>query len=168
MTWSDRLSWGLRLSLAGLFMTAGLLKIPDVAGFAEAVAAYGLLPAWLTLPAAAYLPWLELTAGLALLLPHWHRAAGVVLMGMMLSFTAALASAHVRGLNLDCGCFGPDESAGYAWQLIRNTAILASLAALLILGRGRPSLKPAPDRDSGPTGEGRGPASFQLGLPPKP
>lgn len=99
-----------RLLLAAVFIYAGLVKAGDVIAFAGQIANYQLLPyAWNYLVAAT-LPYLELLCGVLLLLNMRVRPAVLVLFLLNLVFIAALASALVRGLDIDCGCFKPDAA----------------------------------------------------------
>ena len=57
-----------RLVLGGVFVVAGVLKVPDPAAAVRAVRAYRLLPEPLVAPVAFGLPVVEIAVGLALLL----------------------------------------------------------------------------------------------------
>ena len=128
--------WVLRLALAGLFVAAGALKVPDPWAFATEVHNYKLTPWDVSVVTAFYLPWLEIFAGLALLVRRWQPGALAALAGMTLVFTVALALAWYRGLDISCGCFGkaaPGEKANYPLLLARDVAMLAGIAYLAAL-----------------------------------
>ena len=55
-----------RLLLGGVFVAAGMLKLPDPAAAVRAVRAYRLLPEVLVAPVAFGLPVIEIAVGLAL------------------------------------------------------------------------------------------------------
>ena len=126
----------LRLLLGAVFLWAAAVKLPDMAGFAESVANYRVLPpGWVPLFAAA-LVGVELVAGAALVAGWWPRAAAAVVALLLLVFTAALSQALLRGIDLACGCFGGKESA--SWGTVgRDLALLALAIASLALGPGR-------------------------------
>jgi putative oxidoreductase len=116
----------LRLLIAALFLFAAITKLFDPSAFAQQIANYQLTP-W---PAAAvlsvFLPALELCVGTCLLLGRWESGALVWLAILLTIFSGALLSAIVRGLSIDCGCFGRSvENTGTLWPLIRNLALLA-------------------------------------------
>ncbi len=127
------LLWLPRLLLAFLFILAGTLKVirPDV--FLDNILNYRLVShsfAWL---AAFYLPVLEITAGLALLVNKTCRSAAWILMLCMVVFVIALLLAWGRGLNIECGCFGAlFPLADYAWILVRDGVIISLLLWILM------------------------------------
>lgn len=124
-----------RLTLAGVFIYAGFTKGQDPVAFAGQVAGYQILPyAWNYL-VAAILPYLELLCGILLLLNKRVRPALLVLFGLNLIFILALSSLIVRGIDIDCGCFGP-EAAGKtspALALWRDAGILILLILTWVL-----------------------------------
>ncbi len=96
---------GSRMIIALVFLYAGSMKAQDVAAFAGQIAQYQLLPyAWNYL-VAGILPYLELLCGVLLLVNQRVRPATLVLFVLNLVFIAVLASAVVRGFDIDCGCF---------------------------------------------------------------
>ena len=68
-----------RLVLGTVFLSAGITKIVDPAGFALAVYNYHILPAWLVNLAAVTLPWIEVVAGVCLVLGLWVPGSALVL-----------------------------------------------------------------------------------------
>lgn len=120
-----------RFVLAGLFLLAGVLKIHDPGAFARALATFEMLPAGMVHPTAIVLPWVEVAAALALLIRPLGRDAGrLILAALLVAFTAAILAGLVRGLNIECGCFGPLSGllGGSRWAVARNAALLALLA----------------------------------------
>jgi putative oxidoreductase len=128
-----RFSTSLRFKLAGLvrillgalFLLAGGLKVLDPAAFAVEIERYQLLPWWGCALLALFFPWLEVCVGIGLLIEPIWRGALVWAIGLLLIFSAALLSAMLRGLSIDCGCFGRVwQSTGTFWPLIRNLVLL--------------------------------------------
>lgn len=116
-----------RLTLAGLFLWAGWLKALDPGAFAAQVAAYQLLPyAWNYLVAAT-LPYGELLAGALLLANCRVRPAALLLGGLTVIFMGALGSLLLRGLEIDCGCFG-SAAGSSAWAALARDAGILLLA----------------------------------------
>ncbi|MGA8655168.1 MAG: MauE/DoxX family redox-associated membrane protein [Chthoniobacterales bacterium] len=128
-----------RVVLGGLFMFAGVTKAYDPAGFATEIQNYQLLPWVGCVLLALFLPWVEVLAGGSLFLKGCERGALLLISTMLVAFSAALISAMVRGLNIDCGCFGRAiPSTGVVWPLIRNVGLMI-LAGMLWIGRARGS-----------------------------
>ncbi len=125
-----------RLGLAAVWLISGGIKAADSGQTYVAVRAYDVLPLDAVGPVAAVLPWLELALGLLLLVGLGVRAAATVSAVVLLGFVAGLVQAWVRGLAIDCGCFGgggavdPDATA-YGLELLRDAGFLA-LAVWLI------------------------------------
>lgn len=137
-----------RLLLGGVFVVAGLLKLPDPAEAVRAVRAYRLLPEVLVGPVAFGLPVLEVAVGLALLAGVFVRTAAWASALLMLVFLVGVGSAWARGLQIDCGCFGGggQVQAGqtaYPAEVARDTALLLVALALARWPHSRFSLAPS-------------------------
>lgn len=134
------LVWILRAVLGGLFVFAGAAKLRDPVAFAIEIGNYRLWPE-LAPYLAATLPAVEIACGLGLLLLplKWRRSAALAVCGVMVAFTAAVASTLVRGINIDCGCFGGDSTPVTGLTVARDLALIAMAGGLLLLDRpGRP------------------------------
>jgi uncharacterized membrane protein YphA (DoxX/SURF4 family) len=94
------------LALAAVFIYAGIDKIRDPLQFADSIAAFAILPAVLINLLALGLPPFEMACGLLLLPPATRRIGALAVAVISVVFFTALASALLRGLTLDCGCFG--------------------------------------------------------------
>ncbi len=95
-----------RLGAAVIWIAAGAAKIPQIQAFQVVVQRYALLPDFLTGPFSYVLPFLEMAIGLYLAAGLFVR--GTALLGTVLFavFLTAQLSAWIRGISLDCGCFG--------------------------------------------------------------
>lgn len=134
---SGRVSYHLcRLLLGGVFLWAGAVKALDVPAFAGQVAAYQLLPYAWNYTVAAMLPYVELLAGALLLVNLRVKPAALLLVGLNTLFILVLFSVLMRGLNIDCGCFGPDAGTTPLQALGRDLVLLA-LAVAVFRQRGR-------------------------------
>jgi uncharacterized membrane protein YphA (DoxX/SURF4 family) len=125
-----------RLILGGVLFAAGWLKIFTPAKSQMAVRAYEVLPIGLANFLGIALPWLEVGFGILLIIGVAVRLSAIVGGGLMVLFIAAISQAWVRGLSIDCGCFGgggtvdPGETK-YLSEILRDTG-LALLALYLI------------------------------------
>ena len=95
-----------RIVLGGLFVYAGVAKALDPLDFAQNIRNYRLVGQELSFIAAVVLPWLEILAGLALAAGVWTRASSLLISGLLVFFIALTVVTIVRGLDVDCGCFG--------------------------------------------------------------
>lgn len=132
--WWPRLVWAARLVLAGVLLAAAIPKLADPAGFAAKLPNYRLFPDAAVNVVAAVAPMWELLAAAALISGRTYRGGVWLATGLMATFTVLIASALLRGIDLDCGCFGNTVQAepANALDLLRNIALLA-LAGFLAL-----------------------------------
>ena len=131
---------GVRIVLGALFIWAAITKLPDMAGFAQDVANYRVVPAALVPFVASAVVGIELLGGIALVAGVMERAAAAVIACLLVAFIAFLSQALLRGIDLRCGCFGGDEPASW-WTVARD---LLMLAAAVVVARG-----PVPQRQLG-------------------
>lgn len=113
-----------RLTLGGLFVYAGAIKADDVTAFAGSIAGYQILPYFGNYLVAATLPYIEVIAGVLLLVNRRVRPAALLLAGLTLVFMAVLISVIARGLEIDCGCFGSGAHTTPTAALLRDAGIL--------------------------------------------
>lgn len=104
---SPYLSLVSRLVLGGVFLYAGASKVFDPGGLAASIRSYGLgLPEWFVTLSAYSLPLIEVLLGAYLLAGLFTRPSAWIANGLMALFLAALVQGALRGLEIDCGCFG--------------------------------------------------------------
>lgn len=119
-----------RLLLGFLFLFTACVKLPDIKmRSVNAVYEYGILPVEPVNLAAAFgyaLPFLELFAGLALVLGILTRLAAIGGGLLGLSFTIGEAVVLLQGRNINCGCFG-----GIMDTLVSQTLYLSILIVVL-------------------------------------
>ena len=109
-----------------LFAFAGLAKVGDPASFAAQVHNFRLVPVALENLVAMTLPWVEIVTALALVLGLRARAAAWLATASMAAFTVAVVLALVRGLDIECGCFGTaDASRVGVMKVLQNVGFLA-------------------------------------------
>jgi uncharacterized membrane protein YphA (DoxX/SURF4 family) len=95
-----------RLLVGGVLVTAGALKAMDPTQTVLAVGAYALLPAKGSLAVGFLLPGVEITVGAALVTGFLLRGAALLAALLSAVFLFVVASAHLRHLDIACGCFG--------------------------------------------------------------
>ncbi len=125
----------LRLALGGVFIYAGAVKIVDAPNFARDIQHYQLTPWFISAHAAVYLPWLEVFAGLAIIIRKLPLGAALVLVILNVVFLAAITSAWARGLDISCGCFGKEEQniqTHFPQLIARDLALLTAAITIFI------------------------------------
>jgi uncharacterized membrane protein YphA (DoxX/SURF4 family) len=134
VTPSRALALVLRLLVGAVLAAAGALKLRAPGAFATEIANYQLFPA-----AAPYLavtlPVVEVVLGVAVVVAPraWRRAAALGALAMFAGFTVAVASAYLRRINIDCGCFGTGGGPINALTVARNVGLVTAAALALRL-----------------------------------
>jgi uncharacterized membrane protein YphA (DoxX/SURF4 family) len=145
-TWQPWLSTAARVVLAAVLLVAGGIKVTDLAASARAVNAYQLMSWEMAQFVGVVQPILEIGVGLLLLAGLATRLAAWLTAAAMAVFIAGIASAWARGLSIDCGCFSRGgnlpvgESPNYAWDIVRDAALLALAIYLIVFPASRYSL----------------------------
>lgn len=95
-----------RILLGLIFLFAGIAKISDPVRFIFTLREFNLFSEAVIPFMALYLPWLEFILGLFLILGLLYRASAFLLACLNTMFAIAILTVIVRGMEIDCGCFG--------------------------------------------------------------
>ena len=131
-----------RLVLGGVLLLAGYLKAQSPSKAQMAVRAYRLLPVGIANFFGLALPWLEIGAGILLIIGITVRYASIFGGALMLLFVGAISQAWARGLSIDCGCFGGggEVAAGhtqYLQEILRDLGLTAAAIFLYLYPHGK-------------------------------
>jgi len=130
---------GFRIFIGVLFVAASVHKILDPFEFAVSIRNYMIAPASWSNIIALTLPWIELGAGLMLILGIQTKPAALLTTGMLAVFFAALIYAYSIGLDIDCGCFSSSSSSEGRvgiYHLVRDSLLVVISASVLLFDRG--------------------------------
>lgn len=122
-----------RWLLGALLIVTGALKVGHPAVLASAIAGFRLLPPGVVAPLAVILPYFEMLLGLYLVTGLFTRVAGWVATAQFVLYAAAIASAVLRGIPANCGCFGPGDAAVADWPHVVFDLVLAGIALFIAL-----------------------------------
>ena len=123
-----------RVLLGGLLLVAGALKIGHPAELASNIAGFRLLPAAIVGPLALALPYIEVLLGAYLVAGLFTRTAAAVASFQFLCYGGAVASAVLRHIPANCGCFGPNDAAIADWPHVAFDLALAAASAFVVFG----------------------------------
>ena len=129
-----------RLVLALVLGYAALTKIADPQGTVRAVRAYKILPDTLAVWVGHGLPAVELVLAVVLLAGVALRLAALASAVLLAVFLGGIVSAQVRGLQIDCGCFGGGGATShpsYGTDILRDVALLLVALGTAWVGRSR-------------------------------
>jgi uncharacterized membrane protein YphA (DoxX/SURF4 family) len=111
--------------LVGLvFIYASIDKLANPAYFAGTIQNYQILPDSLINLVAIILPWLELICGILLISGLWHQSAAILISTLIIIFILAIGSVILRGLDIQCGCFGSGSAANFG-RIVEDLFLLA-------------------------------------------
>ncbi len=137
MSVDPAIAWTLRVALAALFATAAFHKAADLAAFAATLRDYRMLPAAVTGLLAPCFAAAEALVAVSLLAPGWAGSAAAGGAGLLLVYTAAIATNLLRGRReIDCGCFGPRVRQSISGGLVARNAVLVAGAFVAALPAG--------------------------------
>src|SRR5947208_2883996 len=117
---SEWLTIRVQLFLGALFVIAAVPKILDPPSFAHMIYNYRIVPGQFVNLMALTMPWVELLAGLALILGVWKRAALGLIAAMLIVFITAIGINLVRDNAIDCGCFNVADAGKTHQQRIHD------------------------------------------------
>ncbi len=131
-----------RLLVGGVLVVAGYLKVGNIAKSKMAVRAYEVLPISIANLLGEILPWLEIGAGLLLILGVAVKWSSIFAAALMFIFVAAIAQAWARGLSIDCGCFGGGGQVApgktrYLQEILRDLGLAITALYLIRYPLGR-------------------------------
>ena len=135
MKWIGRLAY---IALGATFVWAGVAKLIDPSRFLSSILTYEVFGYTLAVAASLFVPYLELCVGFSLASGFLRGGARWLAGALTLVFLLLLIQAAVRGLDVDCGCFGSEAKAsetGFAWPIGRDILMLLALAVAVACER---------------------------------
>ena len=96
-----------RITISMVFRWSGIAKLFAPKEFSVIIESYGLIPDIWIMPAAFLLSMSEVAAGFGLMLDI-HGPLSVIT-GLLVLFMTVLSYSIWMGLDIDCGCFGPQD-----------------------------------------------------------
>lgn len=126
----------LRWVLVVVFALAGMSKLHDPHRFADAIAGFRIMPDAYLMFVAIGMPVFELLLSVLIVLPN-RALKRISSLGYMLTlgmFTGLLLLTWVRGIAVDCGCFGELFQFGGKWSVplaILRNAVLLCVSAIV-------------------------------------
>ena len=115
----------IRTFLGFIFVFSGIQKILDPNGFSVAIENYKLFPIFLINLIAITIPWLELITGLLLILGYFIKENAAIINSLLILFIVLILIAIIRGLDIECGCFGTLDGQKIGLiKIIENSGLL--------------------------------------------
>ncbi len=150
------------ICVAGYFIYAAYGKITDPRQFAVDIGNFRMVPTAFQNLLALLMPWWEVGAAVALVIPRTRRAGTIMVSTLLLVFIVAVAyAAFYKGLDISCGCTGKNSSKVGWWTILRNVGLLAGALASVYLPAWRGGLGAVEPTQASPTD------SYPVHLSPK-
>jgi len=121
--------------VGAVFLISGGLKAWNPSLFYGSIEGYQILPAIPALLLAYYLPYLEIVLGLGLVAGVKVLECASLTVGLLVVFLAALVSVWLRGIDIECGCFGSGSAASGLWEPILRDGFLFLVMLYVIRAR---------------------------------
>jgi len=122
-----------RIVLAFVFLYAAFFKISNPEAFAQSISNYRLLPFPLINIFAIAIPWIEFVTAILLLFGIAVRENSLIISSLLLIFIFAIGISLIRGLNIDCGCFGTSAESKIGIQKILENIGLLIIGLWLVI-----------------------------------
>ncbi len=117
-----------------IYFSAGIIKILTPRQFYGAVISYEIVKdPFAVAIISSIIPFLEVFCAIFLLIPSWRKSSSLLLLIITLIFLFAILSAYLRGINMDCGCFGGILVGETGLSSIIRNIFLAILSAFVFL-----------------------------------
>jgi putative oxidoreductase len=123
-----------RVLLGALLLVTGALKVGHAPELAASIAGFRLLPAAVGGPLALALPYVELLLGLYLVAGLFTRVVAAIAAAQFVIYSAAIASAVLRHIPANCGCFGPSDVTVADWPHVGLDLLLAVASVFVAWG----------------------------------
>ncbi len=106
-----------------MFVGTGFVKLMDIPEFANHLGDFGIVPDGLVSAVAWLVSLTELMTGLGLMANV--RGSLTAALILLILFTSVLTYGIVLGLDIDCGCLGPNLPIGLKMQLLVDASLVA-------------------------------------------
>lgn len=117
-----------------MLLIAGALKVGHASSLAASIAGFRLLPAAIVGPLALALPFIEILLGAYLVAGLFTRLTALIVAAQFFIYAAAVASAVLRHIPANCGCFGPGDTAVADWPHVAYDLLFAAAALFIAYG----------------------------------
>jgi uncharacterized membrane protein YphA (DoxX/SURF4 family) len=126
-----------RLALGIIFIYASYDKALNPLAFAQIIHNYRITPPSLINISAITLPWIELLAGMLIIIGFRVKGANLILGGLLVFYIILLSVTAARGININCGCFSTSASvrSNLVAVIIRDVVFLPFALHILLFYR---------------------------------
>ncbi|MDQ8186406.1 MauE/DoxX family redox-associated membrane protein [Pelagicoccus sp. SDUM812002] len=124
-------SWILYAVVGLFFGIAAFVKVQDPSSFLSSLLTYQIFSYSQASVLAYFAPALEVVVAFCLVSGVWRRGAALLTIFMLLLFIGLVAQGMLRGLEMNCGCFGENQlqtTGDYLLKMGQNLVLLLAVA----------------------------------------
>ena len=132
-----RLGQFVEIIVGAAFLWSGIAKLLDPSAFLSAILTYEVFSYKVSVIASLGVPYLELCVGACLVFRVIIGGARLLAVVLLVLFIILLSQAAMRGLDVDCGCFGSSKKsseAGFFWPIARDLIMLVGIGLGIVAG----------------------------------
>lgn len=123
-------AWCLYAFVGALFAVAAVVKLLEPEAFLSSMLTYQVFPHKVAVVLAYFAPVLELLVALCLASGFWRKGATLLTVAMLVLFIGLVGQGLLRGLEMNCGCFGADHlqsTTDYLLKIGQNVLLLSAV-----------------------------------------
>jgi putative oxidoreductase len=133
----------LKVFLGLIFILSSVTKVGTPEKFGESIAAYRLIPEMFIPVLSMLIPWLQLICGVLLITDMYVQSSAMIISGLLVVYTVAIAQAWARGIEIPCGCFdldiGLEDEVG-GTSVMRDLTFLLFSTTLIFFDKNKANL----------------------------
>tara|TARA_B100000900_G_scaffold279029_1_gene238640 strand:+ start:1351 stop:1782 length:432 start_codon:yes stop_codon:yes gene_type:complete len=132
-----RLGQFIEIIVGAVFLWSGIAKLLDPSAFLSAILTYEVFSYKVSVIASLGVPYLELCVGACLVFRVIIVGARLLAVVLLVLFIILLSQAAMRGLDVDCGCFGSStksSESGFFWPIARDVIMLIGIGLGIVAG----------------------------------
>ena len=121
-----------------IFIYSGIEKISDQKNFLMAIENYKVFPVFIQNIIVITFPWIEIVLGVLLMFGFYRREIALVFSALLFFFIILIFISVLRGLDIECGCFGTlsNVKVGY-FKIYENFILLLFSMHLLFFSESK-------------------------------
>jgi len=113
-----------QILLSIIFIFSGIEKISDVNYFSISLNNYKIFPLFSQNIIVIIFPWIELIFGILLLFGFYKKEISMIFAFFLFGFIVLIFISILRGLDIECGCFGTLSSVKIGYMKIYENILL--------------------------------------------
>lgn len=137
------------MGLASTLLATGMIHATQPYFFVNSIGAYKITPPAISGLMGIWLPYLQIVIAICMIFRLAEKVALCFAAGIFATFAVAQMTILVRGMEIDCGCFGFVANPISRWTLAFPAAATVACSLALLLNRGPGCIDDGPESTAG-------------------